>query len=451
MSNIPRILGPDGLPAGLSPEERFEELVGHYDSYEATSFRLAPYNPDAFISSKGFEALDEMLALGAVRAPLNLIRDAVLYKGWKVVPAVNDRAHADYDQAKMFAEALEYVLTNIQDEAGNRYDFRQSLFEMLYAIHTGFSVQEIIWRVLDSGPYAGRYGLSMLAYKPCKQIGFDLHKRTFAVQKITSYTPETGYQFDIDVRRVLRYTFAPKDGLPHGMGVGRAGYKHSWSVDFLLRFWNIALEIYGSPFILGKAEPADIGFAAAALQKIRQGAAPVLPKNVTADLIETTGASIASFKAACEYHGQQLALLYLGNTLTTGEGQRTGSMALGKVHQSTQEYGLSGRRLDVEWVLNQQFVRRWMEHNWGEDSLALCPRISLGEWDSADMTLLADAFEKLVTGKIMHPAEDQIRERMGLEPISPELKKIMEQVWENPNPAPSTIPATDPAADVSGD
>lgn len=441
----------NGWPEGESEQKRFEVLIGAYDEYLANSFKLPPFNPDTWISSKGYKTLDDMLSLAAVRAPLNIIRDAVLYKGWRVVPAIGDKSHADYAKADEIAKALDYVLNNIVDESGNVTDFRQTLWEILYAVHTGFHVAEIVWRIMEEGPYAGRLGFSLFAHKPCQQIGFDVDTKTLAVRSLTSYTPMTGYSFGIPVEKVLRYTFAPQNGLPYGMGVGRSVYKHSWTIDFLYRFWNIALEQFGGAFILAKAPATSMALAQKVVSAIRQGAPGVLPQGVEAELMEMSGSGLAGFKAAVEHHAQQCAVGYLANTLTTGEGQRTGSMALGKVHQDTQDFGLGGRRIDVENVMAFQLIRRWVRYNYGPDTMNLCPRISLGDWDGGDMAQLAKAFQVLISSTVLHPGEPQIRERMNLAPIEPELREKLEKIWDNPTPAPSTIPPSDPVANPPAD
>ncbi len=432
-------------------DELIESLVGSYYDTLVPSFRLAPYSPDVFIATKGYKTLDDMLSMIAVRSPLNIIRDAVLYKGWRVVPAVLDQANGDYVQAALMANALEYTLDNIVDASDNGYSFRQDIFELLAAIHYGFRFAEIEWRVMESGPYAGKLGLAQLAHKPCQQIGFDLDARTLRVVGYTSYTPATGYQFGVPPEKALRYTFAPKDSLPYGNGLGRAVYKHSWSLDFLYRFWNIALEQYGSPFILANAPANLMNLAAKCLQRIRQGAPAILPDGVEASLKEITGAGIAGFKAAAEHHTQQIAKGYLGATLTSGEGQRVGSMALGKVHQDTQEYNLSGRRVDIEDVINYGLVRRWVRYNWGDAALALAPKFSLGVWDTGDMLQTAQAFAALITSEVMHPAEDQIRERLGLTPIDADLRTQMEKLWDGIGAPPPVITPPPSNGDGTGD
>lgn len=123
-------------------------------------------------------------------------------------------------------------------------------------------------------------------------------------------------------------------------------------------------------------------------------------------------------------------------------------MALGNVHQDTQGYSVGGRRTDVENVVNAQLIRRWVIYNYGEDALPLAPRLALGESDESEVQQLAKSFTDLVNAKVLHPGEPQIRERMGLAPLEPELREAMEKSWNAGDAPPSTIPgnAGDPPA-----
>lgn len=423
----------------LQSSQRGESLLGHYDGYAAVAMAMPSYNPDVFINSRGWKTLEDMLSMGAVRTPLNIVRDAVLCKGWKITPAVVDKSSADYEKAKELADALTHALDNIEDSYGNSTDFRGVLWELLYAIHAGFRITEIEWRTLETGPFAGQWGFSSFGAKPARQIGFDMDAETMMPRGITAYTPSLGYRYS-PIEKVLRYTYAPHNGLPHGQGVGRAAYKHSWSLDFLYRFWNICLEVFGSPFIMAKAPKQAIAFARQILKEIRQGAPGVVPDDVDAQLVEMTGQGAAAFLKAADHHIQEIGKLYTYAALTSGEGERTGSRALGSVHQDTQSYGLGGRREDVESVIKFQLVRRWVRYNYGEALLYLAPTISLGETEETDVERLSKSFERLVNAKVLGPFESQIRESMGLAPLDPEDRERMEKIWADPDPAPSTVP-----------
>ena len=416
------VLGPDGKPARLPNGERDEALLGAYDSYNRIAYRYAPFNPDALISSRGYAALDDQATgLAAVASPLNMTREAVLYKSVTVEAFSDDEGNPVNDLARELADGFNYVLENMEDDAGNEMTARDITWEWLYAVHVGFRVSELLWRPIKTGKYKGKLGLAGIYAKPAKQIGFDLDPKTLAVRNITSYTPQDGYQFNIPVEKVIRYTHQPKDGLPYGTAVGRQVYKHGFSLDFGQKFLNIAVEMFGVPFILANAPKAEMSAAEKAIGQIRQGSNAVLPENAKAQLIQLAAGGLSNIISALEFHKQMCAFAYLHNTLTTSVDSDSGARALGEVHEGSQEFSLGYLRRDME-RLWRRVVRLWVRYNYGEDALEFAPRITLGNWDAEDSNSLAESFVGLVGANILHPGESQIRRKLGLAPIDPALK-----------------------------
>jgi phage gp29-like protein len=425
-STTPALVEPD--PPTGDPYVDISKL-GHYDKLKALSMQFPGYNSDIFIQSKGYKSLEEMLGMGAVKAPLDLVRSAVLYKGWTVLSAVKMPNDSEFVKAKEIAECFQHCLENIEDEYGNTYDFRNDLMELLASIHFGFRVSEIHWRMIERGKFEGKMGFSMFAHKPCRQIGFLVNPDTMAVRYLSSRDGYGATRFAPN-EKILRYTYNGQDSLPYGSAVGRQAYKHYWSLNFQYTIWNVALEIYGSPFLLTKAPINLIPIARAVISEIRQGAPGVLPEGVEHDLVESSGASIQSFKVATDTHRDAITHCYQKETLSSQQGQRTGSMALGKVHADTREYALTDSRRDLEFIL-YVLSKRFTRINYGPEMEHLAPRVSLGDWDDEDFAKLADGFTKLTSSKILHPFESCIRERMNLPPIDPKLEAELTERLNN--------------------
>lgn len=409
------------------PVDRADTVMGNYYDAQAIAYKFPPFNPDSLIATKGYVELDNELNIAAVSSPLSIVRTAVLRKGVHVLPAVTDPNEGDrFVRAKQIAEHLAYDLNHMKGQHGNPQSFRSVVWELLYAVHVGFRVCELVWGYCQEGPYRGYWCPVRIAPKPAQQIGFELDESTFEIQSLVSYTPMTGYKRGVPVEKCLIYTFAPQDGLPYGKGVGRTVYKHSWSIDFLLKFWNLGLEIFGSPFLIGHAPPNAMAQALDVLKKLRQGATAVLPTGVEAQLMQLSSGGLDGFEKAVSWHEKQCLMSYLHNTLASSEGRKSGSLAQAQVHQDTQEMGLAHIRGDIEDVLNMQFVARWYRYNYGLDE-SLCPTITLGNWDQADTNALATAFSTLVNAAIVHPLEPILRERLQLPPVDPALREALEE------------------------
>lgn len=408
----------------LTEAEMLGKMLGAYNGIYATSYKLAPYNPDLLTTQKGFAIYEQMLTMAACRAPHNVRRYAVLQKPWTVVPAITDPGDPRAEQAKTLAEAATWALSNILDpQTDEPQDFRAVLFELLAATWTGFQVTEIHWRRLDDGPFAGKLGFRRFYAAPPQQIGFDLDPADLSVQAIRPYTLAGGYGEPVPPAKVLRYTYTPEQGLPYGRGDGRACYKHWWSLDALLKFWGISLEVWGVPFLKAKYPSGNQQARAAALEvlgKIRQGAPALFPDDVDADVIAAgNGGALDVFRSAADWHTQQCATEVLGASLTTGEGRRTGSMALGRVHQDTTQTGLEFIKEDLEALITQQLLRRFVRVNFGPEAVALCPHLSLGDWDESDRLKTAQMFDLLIHSNVVHRRAKFIRHELGLPPLDP--------------------------------
>lgn len=421
------VLGPDGRPAPLSDAQAMEALIGAFDSSQAAAFRIPPYNPDILIQRQGYRVLDEQLRLAAVRAPLNIVRFAVLRKGWEAQAAVTDPNDSRAEEAQKRAEHLTHDLTHIENRAGKPQDFRHALWELLYGVHAGFQLIEIVPKLHEDGPHKGQWGFAEFAAKPQIQIGFEVNAFTLSPESFTSFTPKQGFQTGIPHARVLYYVFCPMGNRPWGSPTGAAVYKHSWSIEFLMKFWNLGLEKFGSPNYKATAPAALMALVAAVLDKLRQGGAAVFPQGAEAELLQAATGGLEGFRSACEWHAMQCALAYENSVLTSGEGQTQGSKALGQVHQESSEYGHCFVREDIEGVLNLQLVPRWYAWNYGPNEPELCPRLTLGDWDEVDMATMATAFRTLTEGGFGHPQEPVWRQRLKLPPVDPASRKLMEQ------------------------
>src|SRR5262249_14340533 len=114
---------------------------------------------------------------------------------------------------------------------------------------------------------------------------------------------------------------------------------------------------------------------------------------------------------ALEWHNQQIAVGVLLQTLTSGEGQRSGSMALGRVHFDILLFALECVKQDVEAAVNAQIVRPLIDHNFDH---GLYPHFSLGNLDEKDLPKMAQAMDILLNHSVISPTEPFLREMFNL-------------------------------------
>lgn len=377
---------------------------------------LVSYNPDDLVTKKGYAVYDQMQTDAQVAACLRVKKFAVLSRGWGIHAA---SASAEDQQA---AEFLRFCLSDM------RGSVQDLLFNVLDAVAKGFSICEIVYREIGKGPFAGKIGLAAVKSKDPSLFSFDLDE-FLNVRALVTKTPKgesaklTADGERLPVEKFIIYSHMPRYESPYGQSDLRAAYKHWWSKDIILRFYNRYLEKYGSPTAKGsykRGTPrAQQDELLRVLDKIQQETAIVIPEDVTIELLEAQRGGEAGFISALEFHDKQIAKAILGQTLTTDEGSRVGSLALAKVHLQILRYQLEKLKRDLEEVvMGEQLIRRLVDLNYPGRGY---PRFTLGSLEDRDLASLGDLIVKLVNGGIVKADEGWIREELQIPDFRSEI------------------------------
>lgn len=325
----------------------------------SSTFRLASYSPDSLISQKGLATFDEMQKDSQVQSCLNTKKFAVLANGWDIQPASSESRDAE------IAGFVKFCLTDM------RGSVQDVLFKVLDALAKGFSICEINYKVIGDGPYAGMIGLDSIKSKDPAAFGFDMDE-FLNVRALVRLNQE------LPVDKFIIYTYMP--GYEYAWGVSdlRAAYKHWWSKEVILKFWNLYLEKFGMPTAKGsyrRGMPKDQqDELLRVLDKIQQETALVIPEDVTVELLEAQRGGDAGYRDAIEFHNKQIAKAILGQTLTSDEGN-AGSLAMAKVHENVLGFYIQKLKRDLEEsVMGEQVIRRLVELNFGSPG---CPAFVL--------------------------------------------------------------------------
>lgn len=361
---------------------------------------IQPYSPDDLLGSRGYSIYDRMQRDAQVQACLNIKKFALLARGWQVHPASDDP-----DDVK----TADFVRFALEDMRGCILDV---LYNALDALAKGFSVMEINYRMVDSGPWKGMVGLSSIKSKDPSTFTFDLDEYA----NIRVLKRSMGDSGSLLPEKFIIYSHLPRYESPYGTPDLRAAYKHWWSKDLLMRFMNLYLEKYGSPTAKGTYKRGTPRQSQEELlrilDKIQQETAIVIPDDVNVELLEAHRGGEAGYLQALEFHDKQIAKAILHQTLMTDEGMRVGSFALAKVHLDVLKMCLMKLKRDMEeTVMREQVIRRLVDYNFGSKT---CPAFTLGLLEDKDFTELAGAIVKLVSGEVISPDEPWVRQHLGL-------------------------------------
>ena len=362
--------------------------------------RIGPCNPDDLIATRGYEVYDRMQTDSQVRACLNIKKLSILSRGWQVRPASNDPKDVK------IAEFVDFCLADMR---GSMIDV---LYNILDAVAKGFSISEINYKVIGKGPFTGMIGLDSIKSKDPASIAFESDE----FLNLVGLWQGPGRDRKLPEDKFLVYTYMPRYESPYGSSDLRAAHRHWWSKDVILKFYNIYLEKFGAPTVLGsytrgtpKSQQDDL---LKVLDRIQQETAIVLPQDIKIELLEAQRGGELGYLQAIEYHDRQIAKSILGQTLTTDEGMRYGSFALAKVHMDVLRMTLEKVKRDVEEsVMKEQLIRRLVDYNFRTE---IYPSFSLGTLRERDLTLLADVVGKLVIGGVVAPDESWIRDYLEI-------------------------------------
>ncbi len=170
-------------------------------------------------------------------------------------------------------------------------------------------------------------------------------------------------------------------GRPKGRSDLDAAYPHWQAKVRLLDAWRVHLEKFASPTVLGKYNrglPSEEAQGLlAALEGLAKRSAIVYPSEIEIGTLPGGRESNTGFMDAIDFHNREIARSVLGQTLTTDEGRRVGSLALGKVHLQVFLLQLQALRKELaDVVMTEQVIRPLVELNFGPGEM---PRFEFEE------------------------------------------------------------------------
>jgi len=309
---------------------------------------------------------------GHLYSVLQTRKNGVLSRERKVVAA------SDSPRDREIADFVAHSLDRIPQ-------FDQALRDILDALSKGFAVTEIIWSVEGNrigiaalkSRYQGRFAfdldgcLCLLDESEVAQVGI---LREWQITNLPhSNLPR--WQLANQPRllppeKFVVFTFDARHGNPYGNGLCQKAYWYYWFKKNNLKFWVIFNEKFGSPTVVGKyrtgASDDERDRLLEVIDSLQNDTGIVIPETMVIELLEAQrSGNVNTYRDLADWCNDEISKIVLGGTLTTSEGRRSGSYALGKVHEAVRnEYVAADARALME-VVNRQIVARLMEYNFG--------------------------------------------------------------------------------------
>jgi len=252
---------------------------------------------DTTLFKLGGAEYKRMLRDDQVRSTFQQRRLAVIARNWSVTPGGDRRID------KKAAEHLSEQLMNIRWDSVTE--------KMLYGLHYGYAVAEIMWKI-----DGGLVGIDRIRVRDRLRFRFDVEGR---LRLLTTAHPEG--QLMPDAKFWTFICGADNDDEFYGEGLGYALYWPVWFKREGLKSWLQGLDKTARPTAVGKfpagATPEDIEKLLETLRAIASDTGIALPESMSAELLEAKRTGTADYNTLYGRMDAAISKIILSQTMTT--------------------------------------------------------------------------------------------------------------------------------------
>lgn len=299
---------------------------------------------------------ERLLSDAMVGTALNVKRLGVLAAPWRI------DANGSSASAARNAEFVRAALDRMQGSVHGVLNAAMDAFAK------GLSVQELVFAPERDGNGEDRIWLAEVRPKdPAHfRIERDAFARTTGLTLVLPGEPERS----LPKEKFVLYAYRSSYARPRGQSDLEACVPHHEAKRALAFAWRLHLERFASPTVLGRFAPetsdADRAAMLDSLENLDRNAALVYPESFRVDTLGGTPDGSRGFMEAIEWHNREIARAILGQTLTTDEGRRVGSLAMGRVHLQVLLLQLTAIRRELaDTVMTEGVIRPLIELNFG--------------------------------------------------------------------------------------
>lgn len=335
-----------------------------------------------------------------IKAAFSLIKLATLSRKWKVTSL-----EASQDTVEFIKYNFEHVESRLTG----------AMSKILSAIIYGFSVTEIIWTLYDVGQYKGKIGLKRLKSLDPLTISFELDDKGNLIG-VTQNMSDTDEMKGIKLpkEKLIIYTEDKEFGNFYGNSRLRSVYKNWFIKETLLKFWNIALERWGQPIIIGTVPTTDdLEKMVAILNNLQDKSSIAKTEGWEIGALETGigRSSGGDYENAINYHNSQILKGMLVPSLLIDSGG-SGSAALGQTHFDIFTLMVNNLENDICGIIENYLIKPLVEYNFGEQKSY--PEFQFEPLTKQELYNLARTFAILVKNGVIGADEQFMRDMMSL-------------------------------------
>ena len=328
-------------------KSQIDERAPQLTAYERMALEV-PGVPPADLPYAVYDAMEKD---SMVQTCLTLKKLAVLAAGYRIEPG------DDTPEAKERAAFVEKCFIDM-DESPNSV-----LYAAMDAFSKGWSVQELVYEPTAEG-------VKLRAIRSKNPALFGLETDAFGnATSLRLQLPGEDPQ-ELARSKFVIYRHRPSYARIKGRSDFDAAYPHWVAKQSLLAAWKFHLERFAMPTVLGKfargLPASEQSTILEALKRLQDNVAIVHPNEIEITTLGGNRDASTGFQEAIEFHNREIARAIVGQTLTTDEGRRVGSLALGKVHLQVLMLQMNAIRRELaDLVMTEQVIRPLIEMNFG--------------------------------------------------------------------------------------
>ena len=386
-------------------------------------------NPDEILKSKGVAIYDEMEAKDThVYSVYQTRKLAVSMIPWEIYPG---------DDSPKQQEMAEFVHTAIDDCKGT---FTEDLNQLLDAIGKGFSILEIVWKLVDEGRWKGKYMIEELLFHKQKYWYFQDERWHKSDESVALFGSAPMNAKPVPWEKIIHYAYDAEDNF-YGRAAFKSCYWFYWFKKEGWKSWIIFLNKYGTPTAVGTYPPGSDVIEQQKLldivETIQEETGVIIPEGMAISFLEASHAGPASYRDLADACNAEISKAILGATQTVEEGRR-GSYALSRAHSEVRRERVEADSVDIADVIQQQLVKRLIDYNFVTD---IYPQFIMKTFEGKDSPVAERKKKKTPIAKL--PPKEEVIPEVVPEEVPPGIGAPVELVKEEKEP-PETPPELPP-------
>lgn len=335
------------------------------DTIDTTSIKsmagilgVADSNPDEILKKQGVKIYDEMEAKDThVYSVYQTRKLAIAMTPWDIYPGEdNDRAR----------EIADFIFTAIDDCKGT---FAEDIKQLLDAIGKGFSILEIVWKLVEKGRWKGKYTVDELLFHKQKYWFFKDKRWHKSDESVILFGDSAMRGVPVPWEKIIHFAYDAEDNL-YGRAAFKPCYYFYWFKKEGWKSWIIFLNKYGTPTAVGKypksAKPSEQTKLLDIVETIQEETGVIVPDGMDLSFLEASHAGPASYRELADACNAEISKAILGATQTVEEGRR-GSYALSRAHSEVRRERVEADVVEISDVIQQQLVKRLVDFNFITD------------------------------------------------------------------------------------